>query len=580
MLTPELSSNPGCEPINRAFGMSLADVMVRIENDQTLELTPKKKMLSAIRTVCRVFRANPKFVPAEPRNLSRRFKAVSHASTGLGQGSWNNVRSLTLTGIRQAGVRAMPGSTREPLAFPWEALRARLSQKHHQYALSRLMSYCTTHGIAPDAVDQGVFDRYLDALENESLIKEPKQVYRTACVVWNEAATAIPEWPQVQVTVPNGSRRYAYGWDHFPASFHADAEDYLGHLANEDPFSDDYVESLRPATIDGRRQQILQIASALVRSGHLAEQVTSLAVLVTPANAELALRFFWDRAGKQKTEWLYHQAVLLRNIARHWVKPAGTELKTVENLSRRFATKKNGMTEKNRSLLRQFDDQRNVDALLTLPARVLQRVKGNDKGGRRDAGYVALALAVELLIIAPMRIQNLTFLEHERHLVPTRLGPTPVMHLVIPGGEVKNAQSYELALPKESAEFLALYLKDYQPRMTPTATPWLFPGYGGRRRHPEAFSRQISEFVLRETGIRMHAHLFRQLAAKLYLEAHPEDLETVRRIFGHTSLRTTLRSYTDIKTAAAFRRYDDMIASRRAQALTRLPNKGRQAGGV
>ncbi len=155
MLTVELSSSPGCEPVNRAFGMSLADVMEKIENDQTLEPTPKKKMLSAIRTACRVFRANAKFVPAEPRNLSRRFKDISHASTGLGQGSWNNVRSLTLTGIRQAGVRAMPGSTREPLAFPWEALRARLSQKHHQYALSRLMSYCTTHGIAPDAWIKG-----------------------------------------------------------------------------------------------------------------------------------------------------------------------------------------------------------------------------------------------------------------------------------------------------------------------------------------------------------------------------------------------------------------------------------------
>ncbi len=477
-------------------------------------------------------------------------------------------------------MRAMAGSTRAPLAFPWEALRPHLGQRHQRYALSRLMSYCTTHGIGPNAVDQTVFDRYQDALENESLIKDPKQVYRTTCVVWNEASKTIPEWPQVQVTVPNGTRHYAYGWDKFPASFHAEAKDYLDHLANEDVFSDDYVESLRPATIEGRRQQILQVASALVRSGHPADQVTSLAVLVTPANAKLALSFFWDRAGKQKTERLYQHAVLIRNIARHWVKPADDELKAVENLSRRFATKKNGMTEKNRNLLRQFDDQRNVDALLTLPARVLQRVKGNDKGGRRDAGYVALALAVEMLIIAPMRIQNLTFLEHERHLVPTRLGANAVVHLVIPGEEVKNAQPYELALPKETAGFVALYLKDYQPRMTPTATPWLFPGYGGRRRHPEAFSRLISEFVLRETGIRMHAHLFRQLAAKLYLEAHPEDLETVRRIFGHTSQRTTLRSYTDIKTAAAFRRYDDMIASRRAQALTRLPSIGRQAGGV
>jgi len=442
------------------------------------------------------------------------------------------------------------------------------------------MSYCTTHGIEPDAVDQAVFDRLLQALENESFVKEPKQVFRTTCLLWNEAAANIPGWPKVQVVVPSHTRQYAYDWDAFPSSLFSEVERYLARLTNEDPFAEDFVESLRPATIEARRQQILQIASALVRSGYPVEQITGLAILVKPENVELALRFFWDRAGKKKTEWLYHQAVLLRNVARHWIKPAESELKAVQDLCRRFATKKNGMTEKNRALLRQFDDQANVDALLTLPSRVLQRVKAKDKGGHRDAAQVALALAVEFLIVAPMRIKNLTFLEHERHLVPTRLGPTPVMHLVIPAEEVKNSQSYELALPRESAEFLALYLKDYQHRMNPKATPWLFPGYGGKHRHPEAFSRQISEFILRETGIRMHAHLFRQLAAKLYLEAHPEDLETVRRILGHKSQRTTSRSYADIRTAAAFRRFDDMIASRRAQAFSRLPSKGRQGGGV
>jgi integrase len=525
-------------------------------------------------------RINPRFVPAEPRNLRVRLNAVAPAATGLGSGSWNNVRSLTLAAIRQAGVRAMPGSTRQPLAFPWEALRAHLVDRHLRYGLSRFMSFCSGQGITPDAVNQAVFDRYLHALDSESLRGDPKQCHKTACATWNEAAKTIPGWPQALVVVPDATRRYAYDWDAFPSSLLSEVERYLAHLNSEDPFADDYVESLRPTTIDARRQQIRQIASALARSGYPVEQITGLTVLVKPEKVELALRFFWDRAGKKKTEWLYHQAVLLRNIARHWVKPAENELKAVENLCRRFATKKNGLTEKNRGLLRQFDDQANVDALLTLPARVLQRVKAKDKGGHRDAAQVALALGVELLIVAPMRIKNLTFLEHERHLVPTRLGPTAVLHLIIPGEEVKNGQPYELALPKDSAEFLALYLKDYQPRMSPKATPWLFPGYGGKHRHPEAFSRQISEFVLRETGIRMHAHLFRQLAAKLYLEAHPEDLETVRRFLGHTSQRTTSRSYADIRTAAAFRRYDDMIASRRAQALTRLPGMGRQGGGV
>lgn len=68
----------------------------------------------------------------------------------------------------------------------------------------------------------------------------------------------------------------------------------------------------------------------------------------------------------------------------------------------------------------------------------------------------------------------------------------------------------------------------------------------------------------------MNVHLFRYLATKLHLETYPEDIETVRQILGHRSITTTLRSYTDIKTAAAFRRYDDIIAGLREQSRVRL----------
>ena len=78
-----------------------------------------------------------------------------------------------------------------------------------------------------------------------------------------------------------------------------------------------------------------------------------------------------------------------------------------------------------------------------------------------------------------------------------------------------------------------------------------------------SFRALISAFVLRETGINMHVHLFRHLAVNLHLDANPEDVETARRILGHKSLRTTLRAYADMKTAAAFKRYDEMISTLR-----------------
>ena len=160
----------------------------------------------------------------------------------------------------------------------------------------------------------------------------------------------------------------------------------------------------------------------------------------------------------------------------------------------------------------------------------------------------------------------------------SRLGPSPAIHLVIPGEETKNGEPFEVALPERSARLLALYLRNYRHRLTPVASPWLSPGYGGRQRSIDRFSAQISDFVLRETGVQMHVHLFRHLAVNLHLDANPEDVETARRLLGHKSLRTTLRAYADMKTATAFKRYDEMISglrerSRKQPATVRRRNE-------
>jgi integrase len=543
--------------------LTIADVIARLEADDGLGSVRRAEMLSALRTICRVLNANPQFVPAEPRNLRQRLHGITYAAAGVSRGRWNNIRSLTLAAIMRAGIRAMPGGSRQPLAFSWELLAARFPDKQFRFGLSRFMRFCSANQIAPEDVDAAVFERFRDALENESLVRHPKLVYRTACVLWNRASQSIAGWPAVEVPVPNGSRRYSLRFDDLPASFRADAEGYLMHLGDQDPFADDYVASLRPATIDARRNQIRQLTTAAILSGCPMEEMTSLAALVKPENAKRALRFFWDRAGQVKKESVHQLALLLRSIARQWAEASTSYLNLIDGLCRGLAVKKSGMTDKNRQRLRQFDNPDNVDALLTLPDRILRRVRKADRGGRRDAVRVMYAVAVELLTVAPMRIRNLTLIEAERHLVHTRLGASPAIHLVIPGEETKNGEPFEVALPDRSAKLLAVYLRNYRHRLTSVPSPWLFPGYGGKQRSVDRFSALISAFVLRETGVKMHVHLFRHLAVNLHLDANPEDVETARRILGHKSLRTTLRAYADMKTAAAFKRYDEMISTLR-----------------
>ena len=205
-------------------------------------------------------------------------------------------------------------------------------------------------------------------------------------MLWNEASRTIRGWPQLEVQVPSEKLQYSFDWDQFPSTLLDDLEAYIQHLGNEDPFADDYLSPLRPATVANRRKQIRQIASAAVHGGCVINEVTRLADLVTAKNVERELRFFWERAGQEKTEYLYQFATLLRSIARHWAKASPSDLAYIEARCRAFAVKKHGMVEKNRALLMQFDDPANVDALLSLPGSPAPPGPGDGQGRPRRCG--------------------------------------------------------------------------------------------------------------------------------------------------------------------------------------------------
>jgi hypothetical protein len=57
----------------------------------------------------------------------------------------------------------------------------------------------------------------------------------------------------------------------------------------------------------------------------------------------------------------------------------------------------------------------------------------------------------------------------------------------------------------------------------------------------------------------MNVHLFRHFAAMLFLDAHPGEYETMRRVLGHKRLQTTINFYTGLDNLAAARRFDERI---------------------
>jgi len=165
-----------------------------------------------------------------------------------------------------------------------------------------------------------------------------------------------------------------------------------------------------------------------------------------------------------------------------------------------------------------------------------------------------IALAIQILLVAPMRLANLAALSLEDNIVRV-VGIEPSYHPVIPPEEVKNEQPLEYPLPKVVSEMLGVYLKVFRPRLCRSESSWLFPGELDGHKTRSTLSGQIIDTISKELGIRVTPHQFRHLAAAFILEKDPANYEFVRRVLGHKNLQTTINFYIGLETLDAVRKF-------------------------
>ena len=556
---------------------NLEEVVTRVKARTDLAPSRRRDLVSALTRFARLAGKRLVDIDASPRTLASTLEPISPAAANMTAESLCNLKSLALAALREAGVPIHPGRSSTPLGASWASLAVSLRSRRLSHGLSRFLRYCSEQAIEAEAVDAGVFERFRLALAEDSLLHKPAQAFRDLCRLWNEAVEEVAGWPQVQAPCPPLDRRYALPWDTFPDSFQAAVEAFLANAENRDVLSDHYAPSVRPNTVKMRRKQLHQLASAFVLGGGNPEQIHDLRSLVEPSAAKAALRYLHARNGGKPTKYLGQQAQLLRTVARHWVKADARTVDELARFARQLAVRERGMTTKNTTLLRQFQNPANVHALVSLPPRIFDALGRKGGGNARTA---MLALAVELLLMAPMRIGNLTGLEVARHIVRSPARGSKALHLLIPGQEVKNGVQLEMELPAETTKLLNGYLDRYHRQIAPGGSRFLFPNESGSRRSTTAFASAVSKFVLDQTGLRMHVHLFRALAAKLHLNVHPGDLETARRLLGHQNVSTTSRSYTEGRSDEAFRMHDDTMRRLRQSPPVSRPRAGTgQRGG-
>jgi integrase len=538
---------------------SLADVLEALIKAD-LPKQQKADLCSAVRSACRVLGKQPGEVPAAAGLLGHTLNRAMPAVVGMAPARWANVRSLLLKALLLSGCKVLPGRALHPLTPAWAALEALLPDRYFRAALSRLLHYCSAQGIAPAAVDQAVFDGFGVSLQNDSFIRHQRVAHQNAARQWNRAVATIPGWPQATLVQPVHARRYARPLDIFPAAFQGDAESWLGRLAGEDGLDVGPARPLRPRSLEQRRFYLRQAASALVEGGRDPATLTGLADLVTVEAVRTILRFFLVRSDNRPTLQIHGLATHLKAIARHHVGVTPAVLERIGQMVRRVAPPPTGLALKNRLALKQLEDPLLLARLVDLPARIYDALPSKVAAlPVRTALRFQWALAVQILLVAPIRLGNLTRLDLDRHLPRTIVRQRVLYHLVTPGEEVKNGNLVELPLRAETSALLELYRTRVRPVLAAPGTTWLFPGQGGTgHKSLVTMGGQISRFLERELGLRLSPHQFRHLVGFLHLQRKPEEHETVRALLGHRSIATTLRHYAGLEGAAA-RHYDETL---------------------
>ncbi len=545
---------------------TLAEVLDRIAAMDALPRQRRHDLLSAVRQVARLLGGLPADVPANPEALKRRLNLMTPAAAGMSKSGWRNVRALLTAALELTNAKVVRGRRLTDLAPSWLALIKRVPDPYERVRLSRFFSYGSGNGIEPNQVNDLTVADFADSLKRNSLLERQTQIVRDLCIAWNRCADSVEGWPATRLTVQNRRRDYALPPAAYPDSFLADVDGYLAHLAGDDLFARTGRGPASRITLRGVRLQIFELAAALVHSGRAPETIRSLADLAEPEALKTALTFFWSRNGKRKTGHLRNFALGAIKIAKYWVKLPPDKIAALQAIRRQVEPKSEGMTQRNRARLRQFDDPENLRRLIDLPEAILRALPPT--GPLSYAGAIRLqsGLAIGILLAAPIRARNLAALHLARHVIPTR--PGGVRHIVIPAEGVKNRTALAFEVSDVLGELTDAYLARGRPVLASDPDGFLFPKRNGGAKAPAWLAAQIKRTIKQETGVDLNVHAFRHLAAMLFLREHPGEYETTRLILGHKSLTTTVRSYCGLEQADALRRFDALIDRHRKKPET------------
>ena len=549
---------------------TMAELLQVILDDPDIPEVRRRNVASSIRRFCAVLELKPEHASATFWFFREKLERFHPSKAGLKPHRWETIRSDVAFALKRIGLAPDQPKPRAQRSNAWtEFINEARALGFRHWGLSRLARFCDAEGLAPAAVDDGVMAAYEALLRTQTFKTKPQKHLRDVCVLWNRLAEAAPNLAIQSVSVTSNRQTYSPAWDELPLSLQQETEAWLTAMSQEaDLLSESGpIRPLRPASIKSYRYALLQAVAGLVQSGRPLETIDTLAALVGPDAATAALQFHLDRNGNKPSQMVAQIAHVLVLVGQHAVGVDSASLAKLKRYRSKLSPTRSGLRPRPRKALRQFADRENIEKLLILPQIIHMRLSRKHQLTVADARLMQVALALELLLMRPIRRANLVALRLGEHVLKAG-GRTLI---VLDESEVKNSVAHDYAIPPESARLLDFYVTRLLPLLGDNRLGFLFPGENpGKPKSAEQFGRFFRKTILAETGLEVYPHLLRHFAATLYLTENPEGLEVMRRVLGHRSAETTHRSYAGIHDQVAVRRFDELVLGIRGAILKEI----------
>jgi hypothetical protein len=528
---------------------SLSEAIAIITASAELPEQTKTHWATSLRQIAKAFDKPLELIPARYSAIRGGFVRLHHGLLG--------VTAKTLANHKSNTKRALLWLVREkdvpehgaPLSAAWNALWRETGNTRARYRLSSLIRYCSASSLAPADIDEAVVDRLMD-YRRQCGMRADGAFRRSMARAWNSNIGVVRGWPARRLVEPPAKKQVEIDWESFPEGLRRDIDGYLESLTRirRSP-TGLRIRPLRQVTISTRRAELIAAARMAVKSGVPVDALKSLGALLAPEVAEKILDAYWHRNGEEPATYTIDLAKRFFAIAKETKCVDAAACDRLDEMRAALeAHRRDGLTDKNSAFLQQILTPGVWKRVVKLPFAMIASARARAGHSPARAAVTAqLAVAIAILSAAPVRLGNLTAIRLGFNLIKPG-GPDSNYWLVFPDYDVKNRVKLEFPLEPYLTSLIDEYVFDYRPSLLRGSNEdWLFPGAQAGSKGKNLLSHQISERILKATGLRMTVRQFRQAAGALILMRRPGEYELVRRILGHRKLSTTISAYIGLE---------------------------------